>query len=131
MAAPSKELSPPPSKLSSKFPALTGSQPTDGYHPGALEGEESVDSRGLPISGRLLGVKPPPVFVQGSCYSDLNGLWEPEAETASGRWWYLNSDTQMTLYWDATCDGAEENQDEWIFSDSVPSVTAESDLDGE
>lgn len=77
------------------------------------------------------GVKPPPVFVQGSCLSVLNGLWEPEAETASGRWWYLNSDTQYTLYWDASCDGAGTYPSEWVFDSSVPSVTAESDLDGE
>jgi hypothetical protein len=61
----------------------------------------------------------------------LNGFWEPEAETASGRWWYWNSDTEYTLYWDANCDSAGILPNTWIFDSEVPSVTALSDLDGE
>ena len=62
--------------------------------------------------------------------SDYNGVYSPIAFTASGRPWYRN-ENENTLYFDPDCNSGTEGTARWIFDDSVPSVTAEEDLDGE
>ena len=74
----------------------------------------------------------PSIVVSGICAwsSSYNGVYEPLAFTKSGRPWYRNGNGRV-LYWDPKCDGGTGGDDRWIFDDKEPSVTAESDLDGE
>ena len=70
------------------------------------------------------------IVVSGMCAdkSLYNGIYEPMAFTKSARPWYRN-ENGAALYWDPDCyTGAP---DWWIFDNNEPSVTAESDLDGE
>ena len=73
----------------------------------------------------------PSIAVGGICagHGSYNGIYEPVALTKSGRPWYRNENGGV-LYWDPKCDGTT-TRNEWIFDNNEPSVTAESDLDGE
>ena len=79
--------------------------------------------------------RPSPIYVTGMCSgrTGYNGRYDPMAVTSSGRWWYqgYENSNRYTLYWDATCDGAGNFPNSWIFDSSEPSVVAASDLDGD
>jgi hypothetical protein len=74
------------------------------------------------------------IAVSGLCagQSSSNGVYEPIAFTKSGRPWYRNGNGKA-LYWDLDCDGGTGGYARWIIDsdEPEPSVTAESDLDGE
>ena len=63
--------------------------------------------------------------------STYNGIYKAVAFAASGRPWYRNENGGV-LYWDPDCNGDWfGGEGRWIFDNDEPSVTAESDLDGE
>eukprot|EP00519_Triparma_laevis_P010367 CAMPEP_0182498006 /NCGR_PEP_ID=MMETSP1321-20130603/6353_1 /TAXON_ID=91990 /ORGANISM="Bolidomonas sp., Strain RCC1657" /LENGTH=1411 /DNA_ID=CAMNT_0024702007 /DNA_START=67 /DNA_END=4302 /DNA_ORIENTATION=- len=62
--------------------------------------------------------------------SSFNGVYKPVAKTLSGRWYYENEYNKY-LYFDPACICSFYTFNEWIFGHSEPSITAESNLDGD
>ena len=69
------------------------------------------------------------VSITGACQDGMNTEYQPQAVTASGRWWF-RSRSGLALYWDKDCDGSG-GPSRWIVDDAstVVSATAANDLD--
>ena len=117
------------SSLRPEADALIPRWPATGTRPITLQGSEGTRGWAGGTERKALA-SIAPVIVSGMCAekSSWNGIYNPVSLTRSGRLWYRN-DNGGKLYWDPACDGSTP-YNEWIFDNTEPSVTAESDLDG-
>ncbi|CAE7945511.1 unnamed protein product, partial [Symbiodinium necroappetens] len=65
-----------------------------------------------------------------SCNTDMDGTYDLQGQTRSGRAYYKLSSANVYLYHDPSCDG-NSSSPRWIFDNNFPSLTASQDLDGD
>ena len=65
-----------------------------------------------------------------SCNPSLDGTYDLQGQTRSGRAYYKLSSANAYLYHDPSCDG-NSTSPRWVFDNNFPSLTASQDLDGD
>ena len=74
-------------------------------------------------------------LLEGHCNAQVNGRYELQGRTASGRPFYKHSNVPLYLYYDPDCDGNPATSGgtgaTWRVSDSAPSMSLEQDLDSD
>ena len=75
----------------------------------------------------------PRLTVADSCNSYVNGVYQMLGQTLSGRPYYkrVDPDSETYLYHDLHCAGSSSYWQSWIFDYGQPSLTTDSDLDGD